>query len=48
MTCPSVCFRQGHLLNYEPNLRKIEKVPSSLAEVERVLHPVVAELTSRS
>jgi GTPase SAR1 family protein len=39
---------QGHRLHYEPNLRKLEKVQSSLAEVERVLHPVVAELKTRS
>jgi small GTP-binding protein len=37
-----------HRRSYEPNLRKIEKVESSLAEVERVLRPVEIALGSRS
>jgi GTPase SAR1 family protein len=37
-----------HRRSYEPNLRKIEKVESSLVEVERILHPVELALRSRS
>lgn len=36
-------YRKSH----ESKLRKIEKMESSLAEVERILHPVVRELISR-
>ena len=32
---------QKHRMSYEPTLRKIEKVESSLTEVERVLHPLL-------
>jgi len=39
-------FRE-HRGKHEAMLRKIEKLESSLAEVERVLHPIVRELISR-
>lgn len=37
-----------HRKSYEPNLRKIGKVESSLAKVERVLHPVAVALSARN
>ena len=37
-----------HRSSYEPNLRRIEQVESSLAKVERVLHPVAVALSSRN
>lgn len=36
-----------HRRSYEPNLRKIEKLESALAEVERILHPVMMALNSQ-
>jgi hypothetical protein len=37
-----------HRMSYEPNLRKIEEVESSLTEVERVLYPIALPLNPQN